>query len=133
VRAVPSGQPLEEKEGQMFRTFLAALLVAAAALVFALPAAAATRPPVQVLSHTSVVGKGDLATLLARAPSGARCQLVIYLRSGPSAANGLGLKRAVNGRVSWTWTVARNTTGGTYPIYVECGPTAIAKTTFRIV
>jgi hypothetical protein len=117
----------------MFRTFLAALLVAAATLVFALPAAGATRPPVQVLSHTSVVGKGDTANLVARAPSGARCQLVIYLRSGPSAANGLGPKRAVNSRVSWTWTVARNTTGGTYPMYVECGPTAIAKTTFRIV
>jgi hypothetical protein len=38
-----------------------------------------------------------------------------------------------SGKVSWTWTVARNTTGGHFPIYVECGATAIAKTAFGIV
>jgi hypothetical protein len=59
----------------MFRTCLAALLAAAATLVFALPAGGATRPPVQVLSRTSVVGKGDTANLVARAPSRARCEL----------------------------------------------------------
>jgi len=58
---------------------------------------------------------------------------VIYLRSGPSAASGLEAKRAVNGRVSWTWTVSRSTTGGTWPIDVECGTTGIAKTSFRVV
>ena len=58
---------------------------------------------------------------------------MIDFRSGPSAANGLGGKGAVNGRVFWTWTVSRSTTGGTWPIYVECGTRGIAKTSFRVV
>jgi hypothetical protein len=110
-----------------------ASLVVAAALVGTLPAAAA-RPYVQVLSVTHVVAKNDQATLVAKvSPSNVKCDLVIYLRSGPSAASGLGPKRAVNGRVSWTWTVSRSTTRGTWPIYVECGTTGIAKTRFRVV
>jgi hypothetical protein len=101
--------------------------------VTALPAIAA-RPYVEVHSVTPVVAKNDQATLLAKVtPSNAKCNLVIYLRSGPSAASGLGPKRAVNGRVSWTWTVSRSTTGGTWPLYVECGTTGIAKTWFRVV
>jgi hypothetical protein len=96
--------------------------------------AIAARPYVEVLSVTPVVAKNDQATLVAKVtPSNAKCNLVIYLRSGPSAANGLGAKRAVNGRVSWTWTVSRSTTGGTWPIYVECGTRGIAKTSFRVV
>jgi hypothetical protein len=87
-----------------------------------------------VLSVTHVVAKNDQATLRAKvAPANATCNLVIYLRSGPSAADGLGPRRAVNGRVAWTWTVSRSTTGGTWPIYVECGSTGIAKTWFRVV
>jgi hypothetical protein len=110
-----------------------ASLVVAAALVGAVPATAA-RPYVEVLSITHVVAKNDQATLVAKvSPSSAKCNLVIYLRSGRSAANGLGPKRAVNGRVSWTWTVSRSTTRGTWPIYVECGRTGIAKTWFRVV
>ena len=96
--------------------------------------AIAARPYVEVLSVTPVVAKNDQATLVAKVtPSNAKCNLVIYLCSGPSAANGLGAKRAVNGRVSSTWTVSRSTTGGTWPIYVECGTRGIAKTSFRVV
>ena len=52
--------------------------------------AIAARPYVEVLSVTPVVAKNDQATLVAKvAPSNAKCNLVIYLRSGPSAANGL--------------------------------------------
>jgi hypothetical protein len=110
-------------------------VAACATLVAALPASAATaRPYVQVLSVTSVIAKNDQAALVAKvSPSNAKCNLVIYLRSGPSEASGLGSKRAVSGRVSWTWTVSRSTTGGTWPIYVECGTTGIAKTWFRVV
>jgi hypothetical protein len=112
---------------------LRALLAVVAALVAALPAAAA-QPYVQVLSVTPVVPKNEQARLVAKVtPSSATCNLVVYLRSGPSEARGLGPKRAVNGRVEWTWTVGRNTTGGTWPIYVECGSTGIAKTKFRVV
>ena len=110
-----------------------AALVATAALVIALPAGAA-RPYVRILSVTPVVQRGDEATLVANViPARAKCSLAIYLRSGLSAASGLGTERAVHGRVSWTWTVSRSTTGGTWPIYVECGSTGIAKTTFRVV
>jgi hypothetical protein len=116
----------------VFRRLSIAALAVCAAVVAALPAAA--RPYVQVLSVTPVVAKNDQATLGAKVtPSDAKCNLVIYLRSGPSAASGLGPKRAVNGRVSWTWTVSRSTTGGTWPIYVEYGTTGIAKTSFRVV
>jgi hypothetical protein len=50
-----------------------------------------------------------------------------------AAADGLGMKRAINGRVSWTWTVGRSTTGGTWAIYVECGTAGIARTWLRVV
>jgi hypothetical protein len=117
----------------MTRRVSIAALALCAALVAALPATAA-RPYEQVLSVTHVVAKNDQATLVAKvAPSGAKCNLVIYLRSGPSAANGLGPKRAVNGRVAWRWTVSRSTTRETWPIYVKCGSTGIAKTWFRVV
>ena len=89
-------------------------------------------PSVRVLSVTKVVARDHDATLAAAAPSGVRCSLVIYLRSGPSAARGLVAKRAVKGRVSWTWTVSRSTTAGRWPIYVECGEAGIAKTWFRV-
>jgi len=50
---------------------------------------------VRVVSVTHVVVKSDEATLVARvAPADAHCNLVICLRSGPSAASGLGPKRA---------------------------------------
>ena len=120
---------------RVIRKLTLALLVSGAALALALPATAAG-PPVRVLSVTRVVAKNQQATLVAKAPSGVTCNLVIYLRSGPSAANGLGPKRAANGRVTWTWTVSRSTTGGTWPIYVECGRdgiAGIAKTSFTIV
>jgi hypothetical protein len=102
-------------------------LVVAATLVVALPATAA-RPYVQVASVTHIVAKSDQARLVAKVtPSNAKCDVVIYLRSGPSAASGLGPRRAVNGRVEWTWRVSRSTNGGTWPIYVECGSTGIAN------
>jgi hypothetical protein len=117
----------------VIRRFFVAASVVAVALFLTLPATAA-RTYVEVLSVTHVVAKNQQATLVASVtPSNARCNLVIYLRSGPSAANGLGAKRAVHGRVSWTWTVSRSTTGGTWPIYVECGTTGIAKTWFKVV
>ena len=120
---------------RMIRRLTLALLVVGTALALVLPATAAG-PPVRVLSATRVVAKNQQATLVAKAPSGVTCSLVIYLRSGRSAASGLGPKRAASGRVAWTWTVSRSTTGGTWPIYVECGRdgiAGIAKTSFSIV
>lgn len=49
--------------------------------------AIAARPYVEVLGVNPVVAKNDQATLVAKVtPSYAKCNLVIYLRSGPSAA-----------------------------------------------
>jgi micrococcal nuclease len=56
--------------------------------------------------------------------------MVLY-KSGPSHARGVGAKRAVKGIVSWAWMVGTNTTGGSWPIYVECGNT-IVKTYFTV-
>jgi hypothetical protein len=117
----------------VIRALAIAALALAGALVTALPATAA-RPYVRVVSVTHMVAKNDAATLVARvAPPDAHCNLVIYLRSGPSAASGPGPRRAVKGRVAWKWTVSRSTSGGTWPIYVECGTTGIAKSWFRVV
>jgi hypothetical protein len=119
----------------VIRRLTLTLLVVGAALALVLPATAAI-PAVRVLSMTPVVAKNHQATLVAKAPSGVTCNLMIYLRSGPSAASGLGPKRAANGRVAWTWTVSRSTTGGSWPIYVECGRNGIAgiaKTWFKVV
>ena len=113
---------------------LALTTVAASAVLVAGHAAAAACPSVQIVSLTRVVGKGAPATLVARvAPTAVRCSLVIYLASGPSAADGIVPKRVVNGRVSWTWTVARRGGGGTHPVYVECGRAGIAKTSITYV
>src|SRR4051812_42442489 len=72
----------------VIRTLALAALALAGPMVTALPAAAA-RPDVRVVSVTHVVAKNDEATLVARvAPADARCNLVIYPRSGPSAARG---------------------------------------------
>jgi hypothetical protein len=116
----------------MLRRLMLAFIVVGASLALALPATAGG-PSVRVLSVTRVVAKNQQATLVAKAPSAVKCNLVIYLRSGPSAANGLGPRRAINSRVGWTWTVSRSTTGGTWPIYVECGRAGIAKTWFTVV
>jgi hypothetical protein len=118
----------------VIRQFSLAVLAVAAALVAALPATAAPSPYVKILSVTPVVGKGAPATLVAKVtPANAKCDLVLYLRSGPSQADGLGPKHAVNGRVSWMWTTSQHGGGGTHPIYVECGNTGIAKTWITIV
>jgi hypothetical protein len=118
----------------MTRRLTLGALAACAALVAVLSASAApARPYVQILSHTPVVARGGQAALVAKVtPPNARCILVIYLYSGQSQASGLGPKRAVNGQVTWQWTIANHTYGGTYPVYVECGTTGIAKTWIKV-
>jgi hypothetical protein len=133
-----SGGSGERSANMIFviRNLSLAALAVVAALVVIVSASAATQPKpyVQILSSPEIVPKGEQGTLVAKVtPSNANCDLVIYLSSGPSQARGLGRRRAVNGRVSWTWTVARNTSGGTHPTYVECGTTGIAKTWIRYV
>jgi len=127
----------------MIKSFLLAV-VAAIALVIASPLAAspaatgsasetsAAAYSVRILSVTSPARRRSYATLVARvSPANAMCSIIVFYKSGPSRASGVHPTRAVNGRVSWTWMVGSNTTGGSWPIYVECG-SAIAKTRFTV-
>jgi hypothetical protein len=77
------------------------------------PATTATPFHVRIVKMTPAVGGDDQATLVAKVtPKKARCTITVYLRSGPSHASGLRPKRAVHGRVSWTWNISRLTTDG---------------------
>jgi len=48
-----------------------------------------------------------------------------------SHASFLGPKRAVDGRVSWRWTVGINTTPGVWPVTVTCDHKT-ARTKFTV-
>lgn len=89
-----------------------------------------------VLSVSSPVAPGGTATLSALTSPGAHCTITVYYKSGPSKATGLSPKDADGaGRVSWTWTVGRNTTPGNWRIVVTAslsGAAAQAETTFEV-
>jgi hypothetical protein len=87
---------------------------------------------VKLVSVTSPAGAGSDATLVAAAPSGTICSIVVTYKSGPSSAAGLYPKRAVSGRVSWTWTVGSRTTPGRWPIDVSCGAAGSLHTSFVV-
>lgn len=73
----------------------------------------------QIISRTSPVKHGAYATLIAQTIPGAKCDIVVYYKSGPSTAQGLYTKTAdENGQVSWTWKVGTNTTPGSWLIVV---------------
>jgi hypothetical protein len=66
--------------------------------------------------------RGDYATLTAHYRTGVSCGIVVYYKSGPSRAQGLGAKGTNGaGLVSWTWKIGTNTTRGQWPIDVTCG------------
>lgn len=89
-----------------------------------------------VLSVSSPVSPGDTATLSALTSPGAHCTITVYYKSGPSKATGLSPKDADGaGQVSWTWTVGRNTTPGTWRIVVTASlgnAAAQAQTSFEV-
>jgi hypothetical protein len=103
-------------------------LLAASALV--LPAAASAR--VRLLSITSPAFPGHYATLRAAVSPAQTCSITVYYKSGPSRAQGLYPKRAVGGRVSWTWFVGTRTTPGRWPIFVSCGNAGTLRTSFVV-
>ena len=84
-----------------------------------------TQAPVQVLdiiSVTSPVECGAMATLTAKGKPGVEYDIdVVYKKTG-SKAKGLENKTAASdGSVSWTWKVGAGTTPGTYTITVIGG------------
>jgi hypothetical protein len=106
----------------------AALLTATAA--FAAPNSTSTARLVHV---TSPVEAGADATLTAHVAPAKRCTITVHYMSGPSVAQGLYPKRPRNGRVSWTWMVGTNTTGGRWPISVNCGTAGSFRTSFKVI
>jgi hypothetical protein len=75
---------------------------------------------------------GSHATLVATVSANATCSIVVHYKSGPSRAKGLGAKRTVRGRVSWTWMVGTNTTPGRWAITVSCGTAGTLRTSFVV-
>ena len=92
---------------------------------------------IKVVSLTSPINRGANATLTIKTTPGAHCNITVHYRSGPSEAEGLGLKIADGeGRVSWTWEVGTRTMPGTWSIVVGAsveGQTASTQMSFVVV
>jgi hypothetical protein len=106
------------------------LIVLLAVAVLAVPATASAKT--KLVSVTSPASPGSYATLTATVSQPATCKIIVMYKSGSSHAAGLYPKRTVNGRVSWTWMVGTNTTGGRWPIYVYCGAAGALQTSFVV-
>ena len=87
---------------------------------------------VKLVSVTSPVAAGSVATVVAAAPTGTTCSIVVSYKSGPSSAAGLYSQRARSGRVSWTWNVGTRTTPGRWPIDISCGAAGSLHTSFVV-
>lgn len=105
------------------------LLVAALAFALLVPASASARVRLVAVTTSS---PGSYATLVAAVSPAATCNITVHYKSGPSRARGLGSKRSVAGRVSWTWKVGTNTTPGRWPITVSCGAAGTLRTSFVV-
>lgn len=84
-----------------------------------------TEAPAQVLdiiSVTSPVERGAMATLTAKGKPGVEYDIDVVYKKTESKAQGLENKTsASDGTVSWTWKVGSGTTPGTYTITVIGG------------
>jgi len=106
------------------------LVVLLAVAALAVPAAAEAK--VKLVSVTSPAPPGSHATLTVAVSRPATCSIIVMYKSGSSHARGLNPTRSVSGRVSWTWMVGTNTTGGRWPIYVYCGAAGALQTSFVV-
>jgi hypothetical protein len=98
------------------------------------PPVSSSKPTVKVrlVSVTSPVGAGSSATVVAAAPTGTTCSIVVTYKSGPSSAAGLYAQRARGGKVFWTWMVGTRTTPGRWPIDIACGAAGSLHTSFVV-
>lgn len=77
--------------------------------------------PVRVVSLTSPVRHGRVASIEVKTAPGAACTIMVIYKSGPSRAKGLGPKISDReGLVAWNWIVGTRTTPGSWPVNVEC-------------
>jgi competence protein ComEC len=85
------------------------------------PAPESTEQPLFLnrLQVTSPVAPGGMATVSARTLPGAAASITVYVKSGPSQAQGLEARPAgADGTVSWSWRVGPSTSEGEYRIVV---------------
>lgn len=73
------------------------------------------------LSVSSPISPGAVASLSTRTLPAADCSITVYVKSGPSQAQGLEAKKAgADGSLSWSWRVGSSTAEGVFPIEVVC-------------
>lgn len=111
----------------MVKRGLVGLLVLVASLVVTTAASGRVR-----LVSVTPSSPGSSATLVASVSPNATCSITVHYKSGTSRAKGLGPKRSVGGRVSWTWKVGTNTTPGRWAITVACGAAGRLNTSFVV-
>src|SRR3954447_26918168 len=95
------------------------IVLGLAVLALAVPAAATAK--VRLVYVTSPINQRAQATLVVAVPAKKTCSIIVHYKSGPSEASGLSPKKAIAGKIAWTWMVGSNTTAGRWPIYIECG------------
>ena len=85
------------------------------------PAPTAVPLAISKVSVTESVAGGDAAKVVITTADAAECTIKVTYDSGPSTASGLdGQTADASGKVTWTWTVGRNTKAGTWPIDIAC-------------
>jgi hypothetical protein len=85
------------------------------------PAPTAIPLVISKVSVTESVAVGDSAKVVITTAAQAECTIEVTYDSGPSQASGLEGKSAdAAGKVTWSWTVGRNTKPGTWPIDIAC-------------
>jgi hypothetical protein len=91
---------------------------------------------ISVVSLTSPISAGSIATLTIQTVPGADCIITAYFKSGPSQAAGLGPQTAdASGQVTWSWKVGSRTTPGMWKIVVQSqlgGKTATLTIPFEV-
>lgn len=85
------------------------------------PAPTAVPLVISKVSVTESVAGGDTAKVVITTAAQAECTIEVTYDSGASQASGLEGKSAdAAGKVTWSWTVGRNTIAGTWPIDIAC-------------
>ena len=111
---------------------LVSLAALTAAALLAPGAGQGATAKVRLVRVTSPVSTNANATLTVAVTPARACTITVTYSTGPSRAKGLGQKRAVNGRVSWTWKVGSKTTPGRWPIAVNCGSAGSLRTSIVV-
>lgn len=91
---------------------------------------------VRIMSLTTPIGRGAIASLQASTRAGAYCTITVQYKSGPSKAAGLGPQTAgSSGALVWSWKIGSNTTLGRWPVTVRCsaGSRSASATTYLTV